>query len=65
MSKKDSDQLLRQIRKIDGISIKIGGSNHYKIYWHDRLVTTMPVSASDVRGPKNARAVLKKAGVPL
>lgn len=57
-------ELLRKLRKIEGIEIAHG--KHYKVYYHGRMITAIPVSPNGGRRwLKNAQSTLRKAGVPL
>lgn len=63
MSRKDVAVLLKALRE-QGFEVKMGGRGHWKIYAPDgHLITTLPASPGDVRGIRNATAVLRRAGL--
>lgn len=61
-SRKDTEDLLSCIEAAGG-TLKRARSGHWKVYLGPRLVTTIACSSSDVRSIRNARAVLRRAGI--
>lgn len=63
-ARKETLDLVRLIRKAGGV-VTMGRSGHFKVYLDGHLVTTLAVSSSDVRSIRNARSVLRKAGLNI
>lgn len=63
-ARKDTLALVRAIRRAGGTVIH-AKSGHFKVYLDGHLVTTLAVSSSDVRSIRNARAVLRRAGLTV
>lgn len=63
-ARKETLELVRRIRKAGGV-VTLGKSGHFKVYIDGHLVTTLGVSSSDVRSIRNARALLRRAGLKL
>lgn len=63
-ARKDTLHLVRLIRRAGGTVVH-AKSGHFKVYLNGHLVTTLSVSSSDVRSIRNARSVLRKAGLTL
>lgn len=60
--KKKVQALLQEIEARPGWATERAKRGHWKIRHEGRLVTVLPVSPSDWRSLKNARAVLRRAG---
>ena len=56
---------LRSRLRSAGYRVEGGGDRHYKVYWGDRLVSTMPSSPGEGRGLRNQLAQLKRRGVKI
>lgn len=63
--KKDFEQVIRRLARMDGVEVKRGGTNHYKVYLHGVMIATCPYSPSDHRGLKNFKAHLARKGITL
>jgi len=61
---KDVAMLLDQVRSAGG-EVVAARSGHWKIYVGGQLVTTISGCGSDVRGLRNARAILRRYGLPV
>lgn len=60
---KDFNKIIRQIRK-NGYIVEVSGNNHYAVKSKDgRFLVSLPMSASEQRGLKNAIAQLRRQGV--
>lgn len=60
---KDFNKIIRQIRK-NGYIVEVAGSSHYVVRSKEgRLLASLPMSASEQRGLKNAMAELRRRGV--
>jgi len=58
------DALLRQIRAA-GLTVVQAKTKHWKVYRGKQLITTIASTPSDVRGVRNARAILRRAGMEV
>lgn len=60
---KDFNKIIRQIRK-NGYIVESGGNGHYAVRSKDgAFLASLPMSASEQRGIKNAMAELRRRGV--
>lgn len=61
MTAKEVKKLVKAL-EAQGFEVKIGKTNHPKVYRDGKLITTLPSTPSDWRSLKNALALLKRAG---
>lgn len=60
---KELGALLDEVRAAGGEVVQSVRNQHLKIYSGKRLVTVISATGSDVRGLRNARAILRRAGL--
>lgn len=60
----DRERHIRKLRQL-GCTVRMGGKGHYKIYYQDRLITTMPSSSVNRRGWQNHVATLRRNGIEV
>ena len=63
-ARKETGDLLTCIKAAGG-EVRRSRSGHWKIYLGNRLVTTIASSSSDVRSIRNARSILRRAGLTV
>lgn len=62
---RQADQLVRQLRR-KGCEVVMGGKGHWKVYFNDRLITTLPATpGGHGRTFANALSELRKAGIDI
>lgn len=67
---KEIRQLVKQLQGMEDIEVKLGRSNHYKVYRINddgsrTMIATLPNSPSSYRSYMNTVAYLRRAGVAV
>jgi hypothetical protein len=60
------NQLIRQLERIEGVTVVKGGQGHWKVLFNGRLITTLTGTGKDYGTRRqNELAVLRRAGIRL